>query len=149
MTERLSVAVRIAVFLLAPAFPVEGQNLGGLFEGVGRSEFFAECAPVGLWVLVNKDNDPVGLTEDRIRTMAESRLRAARLYNSDSGLFGLRSTVRLTLAVNVFLNAFRYNATIEKTRFDPLADEMSLAPSSIGLPRLASTAAMRASSCRP
>ena len=50
-------------------------------------QLFADCQPVYLTVFVQVDAPDVsGLTEDRVRTVAESRLRAARLHESDIGL---------------------------------------------------------------
>ena len=54
-------------------------------EGFDRDRFelFTECAPVGLFVTVEGSQaEEMGLTEERVRTMAESRLRGARLYTS-------------------------------------------------------------------
>ena len=62
-----------------------------------RFRLFTRCAPLGISVYVQGDEaDEIELTEERVRTMAESRLRAARLYSSDEGLPYLLLTI-LTL----------------------------------------------------
>ena len=114
---RRDVAWLLAVLLLAPALSVEGQGAtitaDSLAVRLERFHLFTECAPVGLFVAVDEDN-PVGLTEDRVRTMAESRLRAARLYDA-----GLLIPARLHLVVSVFRNAYAFTAQIQKERPDP------------------------------
>ena len=62
-----------------------------------RFRLFTRCMPLGLIVYVQGDQaDEIELTEERVRTMAESRLRAARLYSSRAGVPYLRVTI-LTL----------------------------------------------------
>lgn len=117
----------LAVLLLAPAVSVEGQETT-IPDRIDRFDLFTECAPVELVLSVFDDeDDPVGLTEDRVRTMAESRLRAARLY--DAGL----SDARLSLVVTVFRNVF-LNAEIHKTRLDPFTGD-ALPTGRIPVPR--------------
>ena len=99
------------ILLVLPAL-VEAQDDNTL----ERFRFFTECAPVSLGVLVLDDDDePIGLTEDRVRTMAESRLRAARLYWPEV----VDSAATLQLRVTVFRDAYAYNAAIVKRRSDP------------------------------
>lgn len=108
LIERLS----LALLLLAPALPAEGQEIQQELE---HFLLFTECAPVSLNVFVSDDDDePIGLTGDRVRTMAESRLRAARLYAPETG------DAVLELIVVVFRNAYAYNANIAKRRPDPV-----------------------------
>ena len=110
MIDRLSLALLLAVLLLASALPAEGQ--------VELFEFFTECAPVSLGVLVQDDGDePIGLTEDRVRTMAESRLRAARLHTPEI----VGNAASLYMSVIVLRNAYAYNVHIAKRRSDPFA----------------------------
>ena len=50
-----------------------------------RFQLFNECGPLDLVVEDYKDNADwadMGLTVDRLQTMVESRLRAARLYDA-------------------------------------------------------------------
>lgn len=74
------------ILVLALAAPLAGQAVS-LLDDVDRFQFFTECAPVGSLVLVQGDQaDEIGLTEERVRTMVESRLRAARLYRPTAGV---------------------------------------------------------------
>lgn len=50
-----------------------------------RFQLFNECRSVDLRVGVSDDAIPFGLTEGRVQTLAESRLRAARLYDDSAG----------------------------------------------------------------
>ena len=53
-----------------------------------RFALFNNCDRIGLGVeLLQDEDDETGLTEDRIQTAVESRLRGARIYdeNSSSG----------------------------------------------------------------
>ena len=68
-------------------------------EDANRDRFrlFTRCALLGISVHVQGDAaDEMELTEGRVRTMAESRLRAARLYSSPDGVPFLKVTI-LTL----------------------------------------------------
>ena len=47
-----------------------------------RFQLFNECGPMRLLVEDEADWADIGLTVDRLQTMAESRLRAARLYDA-------------------------------------------------------------------
>ena len=70
----------LAALLLVSAVPATGQQP---ISDLDRAQFYTACVPLGLHVFVEDDDEyPIGLTEDRVRTMAESRLRAARLYTS-------------------------------------------------------------------
>ena len=56
-------------------------------SGLDRFKFFNECRLMDLVVEDYDDDDDaeaIGLTAARIRTLAESRLRAARLYDADA-----------------------------------------------------------------
>ena len=64
------------------------------------------------------DEAEIGLTEERIQTIAESRLRAARLYH-DSGLAAvLRADHYLYVNVLVVGNAFSFNVGYRKKLHD-------------------------------
>ena len=72
-----------------------------------------ECAPVNMIAPVTgEDAEEIGLTQDRIRTMAESRLRAARLWSEE-----LASTY-LAVGVAVFRGAYAYKVTFSKWVYD-------------------------------
>lgn len=125
MTKRLSLALLLAVLSLAPAVPARGQDVSdsaadstAIARSIGeRRRLLTECAPVGLFVTVT-DYEEIGLTADRVRTMGESRLRAARLYESEIGL-----EAELVLTVIVFRDIYMYNANIAKRRLDPFTGD--------------------------
>ena len=57
---------------------------------VERFKLFTGCAQVRLTVaLSGETGEKIGLTEERVRTLVESRLRAARLYLSEGTLRGV------------------------------------------------------------
>ena len=58
-----------------------------------------------------------GLTVDRLQTMAESRLRAARLYDATAFL------PLLYVNVNVVGRGFSLNVNYQKWLYDPVSDE--------------------------
>ena len=62
-----------------------------------RFQLFNECGPMNLLVEDYKDHAgwaDIGLTVDRLQTMAESRLRAARLYGRHGGELPVRQRER-------------------------------------------------------
>ena len=60
---------------------------GTVSENIERFELFTRCQPLGITLFVQGDQaDEIDLTEERVRTMVESRLRAARLYASGDGV---------------------------------------------------------------
>ena len=91
--------------------------------------FLNECRPMQLFVAPvegEANYAATGITKDRIQTLAESRLRAARLYDADAGPF---------LAVNVnvvgsrFLgSSFSVEMAYGKRVYDPVSDLMHFAP---------------------
>ena len=104
---------------IATTAPVVGQ-----VDPLEQARYFTECAPVGLGVYVSDDDDElVSLTEDRVRTMAESRLAAARLgprpvdEETDAVLF---------LAVTVHSAAYAYNVMPMKRLTDEFTGGTSL-----------------------
>ena len=76
-----------------------------------RFELFNNCRAMGVVVFFSDDDAPLGLTEDRISTMAESRLRAARLYDGGVGTW---------LFVNVNIVSLSYSRSMEY--FKPVRD---------------------------
>lgn len=66
-------------------------------ESYDRRRLFTGCRSLGISVYLQGDEaDEIDLTEERVRTMVESRLRAARLYDSQEGVPYLAVTI-LTL----------------------------------------------------
>ena len=60
---------------------------GTVSENVDRFELFTGCKSLNIAVYVEGDEaGEIDLTEERVRTMVESRLRAARLYGSHDGV---------------------------------------------------------------
>ena len=95
----------------------EEDKLNRIYEIAGaldtrekeRFEFFNACQPIRI-VVQGLDNDgaqKIGLTEDRVQRVAESRLRSARLYSEEG------NTV-LHLKVNVVGHAFSNSLEFKK-----------------------------------
>lgn len=133
----------LAALLLASAAPATGQEPTS--DVVDQTYFWTACAPLALRVAVqDDDDDPIGLTEDRVRTMAESRLRAARLYTPlspslvDARLYTPLSPglvdARLSLVVIVFRSAYTYLTTLEKRLTDEFTGRAYLYPTTVVLP---------------
>lgn len=74
-------------------------------KGSNCFELFNACRPIHLVVAsLGEDAAEIGLTKKRIQTAAESRLRAARLYDPSSGY---------VLYVNVNVVGHAYNINVE------------------------------------
>ena len=79
----------IPALALALAFAASPQATAKTNEAPSQKEMFAfytSCSQVGLLVHVNideKHNPKPNLSEDDLRNLAESRLRAARIYDPD------------------------------------------------------------------
>ena len=87
-----------------------------------RFQLFSFCRPMALIVgELSDDAAEIELTEERIQTMAESRLRAARLFTST-----LFDTV-LYVEVSVIGLAFSYRLEFGKRVSDSLSGESFLA----------------------
>ena len=83
-----------------------------------RFQLFNECRPMFLSVTPyegDADYAAIGLTTDRIQTMAESRLRAARLYDADA------ETI-LSVFVRVSSRAFTSEVSYYKPLYDVVSD---------------------------
>ncbi len=76
----------VSVLCLVAA-SVHGQEEPSILAELELFELFTDCRPVYLTVFVQVDAPEVsGLTEERVKSVAESRLRAARLYESNPEL---------------------------------------------------------------
>ena len=85
-------------------------------------QLFNECRPMCLLVeRLSGDEADIGLTEARIQTMAEVRLRSARLYDESS-----RSPY-LYVQVTVVGRAFNFGINFKKMLYDPTTDRRSSA----------------------
>ena len=75
-------------------------------------DLFNGCEPIDLLVEnLPEDAAEIGLTKERIQTLAESRLRAARLYDADGG-------THLYVHVNVVGRAFSEGLDYKKRLYD-------------------------------
>ncbi len=85
----------VALVALSLSLAAPGSTEETLEERYDKFSFFANCEPMDLLVVsLNSDAKDIGLTEERIQAAVESRLRSARLYDSDAYNF-------LLVAVNV------------------------------------------------
>ena len=89
----------------------------------GHFTLFNRCRPVALSVVVTgwtEQAHGMGLTEERLRVIAESRLRSARLYTA-------RAHSVLFIEVSVVNHAFTTEAAFIKRLFDPVSNQHGLA----------------------
>ena len=110
VTNRLWLAVLVLV---------SAGHAGGQEVTEERFRLFTECAPLRLNVAVatgDPESDGIGLTEDRVRRMAESRLRAARLYDAEGD-----TVVRLYAVYGAFPETVGLD--FWKRLFDPISGE--------------------------
>ena len=85
-------------------------------DGLSRFALWTGCQPMGLLVeQLPDDAANTGLTRDALQAAAESRLRAARLYTSDT----VRANSYLYVNVNVVGRAFAISLEFRKYVFDP------------------------------
>lgn len=89
------------VFILV--VPLRGQS-------VGEFGLFTECALVRVIPsITGEEATEIGLTGDRIETMGESRLRAARLWSEQP------TTTFLAIGVAVFRGGYAYDMTFYRS----------------------------------
>ena len=94
----------------ALALPLDGQEV----TDWERFELFTECAPIYMRALITgEEAEEIGLTSDRIKTMAESRLRAARLWSET-----IVTDTYLQVGIAVFQGAFAYKVIFSKYLYD-------------------------------
>ncbi len=79
------------------------------------------CAPIKLLVVLSGDAADIDLTEERIQTLAESRLRAARLYDA-AALLPLYVNVGVLVSENLRGGAFSINVSFYKLLRDVVSD---------------------------
>ena len=112
------------LFTLALALAVwPGHATAQDVSDFDRFRLFNECGPLDLVVEDYKDNAgwaDIGLTVDRIQTMAESRLRAARLYDATARSY-------LYLNVTVVGVGFSRNVEYNKRVYDAVSGETNYA----------------------
>ena len=84
-----------------------------------RFQLFNECEPIRLIVEdLPPDAAAIRLTGERVSTLAESRLRAARLFSGDAEQF-------LYVAVGVLETSYGVTISYHKLLFDPISGEMA------------------------
>lgn len=87
-----------------------------------RFALFNNCDRIGLGVELQDDDDATGLTEDRIQTAVESRLRGARIYDETS------SSGYLDVFVHIHGRAVHIRTEYNKWLFDEISGESGIAP---------------------
>ena len=111
--RRRLVFVAVLACTLPP--PAASQDVP---EGYARFQFLNECKPMGLVVNpLPPDGAALSLTQERIRTLAESRLRAARLFSDDL------LPAYLEVNVRVLGLAFAVEIRFSKVLYDPVSNE--------------------------
>ena len=112
------------VFTLALALAAwPGYATAQDVNDLDRFRLFNECTPMDLAVEEYRgdaDWADVGLTADRIQTMAESRLRAARLYDATARAY-------LYVNVNVLSRSFSVDVDYKKPVYDAVSGETNYA----------------------
>ena len=105
MIKRICLLI-LSTFLLVGSTHVAGQDRAADYDNF---MLFNYCYPVELVVEeLSSDAKKIGLTEERMRTMTESRLRAARIYSDDG------STTYLYVNVNVVGKGFHTSVSFRK-----------------------------------
>ena len=105
-----------ALVLVAPV-PVMGQELPDpVLEARERFKLFTECQPVRLYVSANEEAVELGITEERLRTVAESRLRAARLFLAEG------SGPAFLVEVSVVGFAFDISLALHRNLWNPYTE---------------------------
>ena len=79
-------------------------------------KLFSECRPMGLTIDVGNDATEIGLTDERVKTIAESRLRAARLYGSSAWATYLY--VNVNVVGRAFSSSVGYRKWLKDVEFD-------------------------------
>lgn len=108
--------MRTLITVLMAALAVATPSLAAAQDDTSdldRFDLFNRCQPMGLLVegMPNEAAD-INLTKERIQTMAESRLRAARLYEAR------RSRSYLYINVNLSGRAFNVSVDYKKVLYD-------------------------------
>lgn len=104
----------LTVALLAAFSSGSAAAQTGLLD---RFQLFNECRPMALLVEgLSEDAAGIELTKERIRTIAEGRLRAARLYTAET------QWPYLYVNINVVGPAFSFAVHYMKNLYDPLSD---------------------------
>ena len=120
--KRLVVAAALVVL---PALAMAFSAAESAAESNAADDFqlWNACRPTHLVVQgLNNDAAEMGLTKERIETLARSRLRAARIYRNS--LFETYLYVRITVISRAFATEIKF----KKYLFDPISEENYHAP---------------------
>lgn len=107
---------------LAVSFLVASPTTGratqdDIDDWLDHFDLFNECRPMSLLVVgLSADAADIGLTEGRIQTMAEARLRSARIYDDSVNI------PYLYIQVTVVGRAFSDDVSFKKMLYDPVTD---------------------------
>ena len=120
MTDVTNMVLRIGLVVVAPLFAMlcgkvsaqDDANTLTPAELLERFQLYTGCEPMPLFVEAVPDENDIGLTRERVQTLVESRLRAARLFTDE----GLRSYLHVT--VGVFRPAWAIGITFRKPVLD-------------------------------
>ena len=105
-----------AVLLAALAGPVAADSAEARFEWF---QLLTHCAPMGLIVVdLRGDAKRIGLTRESLILAAESRLRAARLFEPDDSIIAGSTLPYLYVEVHVVGSAFSVNIHLNKFLWD-------------------------------
>ncbi len=116
MIDRQQVRLRLVfVAMLGCALPAPAASQD-VPDSYARFQILNECKPMGLVVNLH-DGAALSLTRERIRTLAESRLRAARLFSDDL------LPAHLEVNVRVLGLAFAVEIRFSKVLYDPVSNE--------------------------
>ena len=111
-------------FIMAASLALSFLTTAAVGEATAASDrfrLFADCGPMGLVVEeLNEDATKIGLTKESIQAAAESRLRSARLYNTNGDPY-------LSIQVNVAGRGFSVRLEFRKWVSDPLSGEEAYA----------------------
>ena len=119
-------AVRNATLAVALIAGCAGQT-SAQTDGHERFQLFNECAPIDLLVEgLPDDAAGIDLTKQRIQTLAESRLRAARLYDA-AARYHLYVRVGVLVSNNRRGGAFSVEVSYRKLLYDSVSDEYGIA----------------------
>ena len=120
--QRRFAAVSVALVALALSFPASGET-GATAEGSWeRFQLFASCERMAVDIgHLGPGVREIGLTKESIQAAAESRLRSARLFDSDA-------TTYLRITAIAHSVAFALQVEYLKSLHDPLTGLVAAAP---------------------
>ena len=103
---RLGLCTAVAILALSFMAPATAEET--FEERYARFQLFANCTPMDLYVSVSSEAEEIGLKATSVRAAAESRLRSARLYDSEMSF-------HLSVTANVVGAAF--SAKLEYSKY--------------------------------